>query len=104
MISFFTVVLIHAFRLFFDRSDPLFAATGMITLAFVLGFLISGMGAHHFYPEAANMGMWLSIFLTFRVSLERKRLYSVVPDYYFSCNIPLNPSISQTKAYLNLIN
>ncbi len=96
VLSFFSLALVQAFHLSKDHSDPLFTATGTITLALVLAFLISGMGAQHFYPREANMGMWLSICLMFRVSLERKRVHAAVPsDFIARCMPAVAPGLSQ---------
>jgi len=73
VIAFFAVVVGHAFSLFLDRDNLMYRAIGMGTLALVLGYLIAGLGAQHFYPREANFGNWTVIFLMLRVSVERKR-------------------------------
>ena len=96
VIAFFSLVVGYAFSLFLDRTDPLFEATGMVTLALVLGFLIAGLGAAHFYPREANTGIWLSIFLTFRVSLERSRVRAGARNDPAACCMPATvPCLSQ---------
>jgi len=73
---FFGIVLFYSASLF-RSPDSLCAAIGGLTLALVLAQLIAGMTAQHFYPREGSLGMWVAIFLTIRVYLERERVNKV---------------------------
>jgi O-antigen ligase len=73
VIPFYLVILVCATRLFFDDSFPLYTAIGGMTLAFLLALLIAGMGSQTFYPREGAVGLWASIGLAMRMTVERKR-------------------------------
>lgn len=73
VIPFYVLVVLFAFRLFRDRSDPLFGAVGGVCCALVLALLFAAMGSQSFYPREGSVGMWVAIGLMLRVSLERAR-------------------------------
>lgn len=78
VLVFFGVVIFSAARLFGDRRNPWCAAVGGIALSLVLAQLAAGIGAQHFYPREACVGMWAAIFLMLRVSLEHGRTRATV--------------------------
>ena len=73
---FFIVVISYSARLFRD-ANPWFSAIGGLSLSMVLAQLIGGIGSQHYYPRESTLGMWASIFLMFRVSIEYSRLLHV---------------------------
>jgi len=73
---FFIVVISYSARLFRD-ANPWFSAIGGLSLSMVLAQLIGGIGSQHYYPRESTLGMWASIFLMFRVSIEYSRLLRV---------------------------
>ena len=74
IMPFYLVVLFQSGRLLLDYRNPIFMATGGVTLALVLALLIASMGSQTFYPREGAVAMWAAIGLMFRVSLERKRM------------------------------
>lgn len=73
VVPFYVVVLRHGFRLFLDRSDPLYGAVGGVCCALVLALLVAAMGGETFYPREGAVGMWAAMGVMLRVSVERKR-------------------------------
>ncbi len=76
IVLFYGIIVIYALRLFRD-TDALCAAVGGIGLSLVLAQLVAGMGSQYFYPQVSTMGMWVSIFLVFRCSVEKQWKKSV---------------------------
>jgi len=71
IVLFYGIVVTYAMRLFRD-TDALCAAVGGIGLSLVVAQLVAGMGSQYFYPQVSTMGMWASIFLVFRCSVEKQ--------------------------------
>lgn len=68
---FYFLVIKHALRLFLVRDDPLCAALGGACIALVASLLISAFGSMSFYPVDDVVGMWGTIGLVFRMSVDR---------------------------------
>ena len=75
---FYVLVVARAMRLFRDR-DPHCAAVGGICLALVVVQLIAGLGSQHFYPQEGTLGMWVAMFLMFRLCVERGHMLAPAP-------------------------
>jgi len=79
IMSFYALVVGTSTRLFLDRSSPLCALVGGMTLALTLALLFAALGSQTFYPREGAVGMWAAIGLTFRVSLARSRATASLP-------------------------
>lgn len=64
----------YSWSLFRDNSKKLYVATGGVSLALLLAFLIASMGSQTFYPREGAVGMWMAIGLLLRVYIERKKI------------------------------
>lgn len=73
VVPFFFISLWQAWRLFVDRSDPLFGAVGGAVCALILALLIGAMGGQTFYPREGAVGLWAGIGVMIRVLVERSR-------------------------------
>ena len=73
VMCFFGIVVVRSACLFMDRDNSLYMATGGVCLSFVIAQLVAGISGQHYYPTELTMGMWVSIFLMLRVSIERSR-------------------------------
>jgi O-antigen ligase len=73
VIPFYLLVLWHALRLFRDREDRLASVVGGMASALVLALLVGGFGGQTFYPREGAVGMWATIGLMLRFSVERAR-------------------------------
>jgi hypothetical protein len=72
VVMFYLVALFHATRLFCDRRSGLFMAAGGAAAAHILALLGASMGSQSFYPIEGTIGMWCSIGIMFRVSVNRR--------------------------------
>jgi O-antigen ligase len=73
IIPMYLVILVLAFRVLMDRTDPLYAAVGGACFSLVMALLIASMGSQSFYPREGSVGMWCAIGLMLRVYVERQR-------------------------------
>jgi len=96
LLVFVTVVVCSA-RLFQD-PNPFCATVGGVALSLTVAQLAAGIGAQHFYPSESTLGMWVAIFLAFRVSLERSRLRNGVHGA-----LPGMPALRGYKAHIPVL-
>jgi O-antigen ligase len=73
VLLFFFSVLRRSAALFRNKTDPLYAAVGGISLAFVFGQLVASIGAQSFYPRAGVVLMWATIGLALRAHVMWQR-------------------------------
>ncbi|MBW7992598.1 MAG: O-antigen ligase family protein [Planctomycetes bacterium] len=99
VMTFYIVIIIYATKLFRDRTDPLYSATGGMTLSIVMAQLIGSMGAQTFYPREGTVVMWCAIGLTLRMTVERSKVNAAVLNQNYQ-DYPL-PALSQTALYSN---
>jgi len=71
---FWGMVLTYSTRLF-RSTNHLCSAVGGLCLSLMLAQLIAGIGSQHFYPKESTMGMWIAIFLSIRVYVEKTRAH-----------------------------
>jgi O-antigen ligase len=64
---FFGTVLLRSARLFAAKAGATCAAAGGMALAAVLGYLVSGVGSQHFYPQEGDIATWCTVGLVLRV-------------------------------------
>ena len=88
VMAFYMVVLFHSFRLFVDRRDGIFMATGGMAAALVLGLMGASIGSQSFYPIEGTVGMWCAMGIMFRMSVNRshalaeiQRSTAIVPRF-----------------------
>jgi O-antigen ligase len=73
VIPLYAVLLWKSFRLFLDRSEPLYGVAGGMACALLLALMIGSMGGQTFYPREGAVGMWAAIGVALRLSVERLR-------------------------------
>jgi hypothetical protein len=73
---FWGMMLIYSGRLF-RSNNRLFSAVGGVALSLMLAQLFAGIGSQHFYPRESTSGMWVAIFLSLRVYVEKKQMQDV---------------------------
>jgi hypothetical protein len=73
VVPFYLVALRNGFRLFLDKTDPLYSAAGGVGSALILALLVSAMGGETFYPREGAVGMWAAMGVMLRVYVERNR-------------------------------
>ena len=80
----YLLCLKYSWSLFRDNSKKLYVATGGVSLALLLAFLIASMGSQTFYPREGAVGMWMAIGLLLRVYIERKKICNGVKSTLLS--------------------
>ena len=73
IIPFYLYCLRQSFVLLTDRSDPLYSAVGGMAVSLILALMIGAVGGQTFYPREGSVGMWATIGLMLRLSVERNR-------------------------------
>ena len=93
VVSFFVIVLGYSGRLFRRDGDPWASAVGGMTLALVLGHMVTGVGSQSFYPDSGDCTMWCAIMLMLRVRVERARSKGFRPVQAAGLSRPLRPGL-----------
>lgn len=73
IVPFYIGILIRAFKLFLARESVMYSAAGGVCLALVLALLFAAIGSQTFYPREGSVGMWASIGLMLRMSVQREK-------------------------------
>ena len=70
VLAFFGIVIYQSARMFLHKTNRLCSAAGGVALSLVVAQLVAGIGAQHYYPRESTVGMWLAMFMVFRVAVE----------------------------------
>jgi O-antigen ligase len=72
VMAFYGAVGLRALRLFREPNCPACAGAGGVALATIVGYLVTGLGSQHFYPQEGDIGMWCAIGLALRVACDSR--------------------------------
>ncbi|QUM81036.1 O-antigen ligase family protein [Moritella sp. 5] len=67
------LLLKYSWSLFRDRTESIYVATGGLSFALLLAFLIASIGSQSFYPREGSVAMWVGIGILLRVYIERSK-------------------------------
>jgi len=88
ILLFWAVMVVYGAILF--RSDNhLCSAVGGLALSLILAQLFAGIGSQHIYPEESTLGLWVAMFLSLRVYVEKKRTQTGANTAESSWEVPL---------------
>ncbi|RPJ37833.1 MAG: O-antigen ligase domain-containing protein, partial [Planctomycetaceae bacterium] len=74
LFAFWAMMILYGARLF-KNDNRLYSAIGGLVLSLTLAQLFAGVGSQHFYPEESTLGMWVAMFLSLRVYVEKQRAH-----------------------------